>query len=88
MECIVVSGFVAGGRYSGVREVHQGITTLAVGVLPDALARTPRVDDGCVVACCDVVSERVVLRADREETGRERDSERSTGGDKAGGNDV
>lgn len=76
VECIVIDGVVAGGGYSGVCEVHQGITTLAVGVLPDALARTPRVDDGCVFACCDVVIERVVLRADQQENNQKRETAR------------
>lgn len=79
MKCEVVGGLVAGGGYGGGCEVHSGVTALAVGVLPDALARTPRVDDGRGVACCDVVSERVVLHADREAIDEERDSERVGG---------
>ena len=66
MEAKIVGGVVTGGGGRGIREVHQHVTALAVGMLADSLARTPRVYDGRVVARCDVVRERVVLRAGRE----------------------
>ena len=66
MKAKIFGGVVAGGGGSGVRKVHQRVTALAIGMFADALARTPRVDDGRVVACCDVVRERVVLRVGRE----------------------
>lgn len=69
MERVVISGTAAGRSQGAVREVQHGTPALVCGVLVGALARTPRVDDRRAVARCNVGSEMVVLRADRQATG-------------------
>lgn len=62
MESVVVSGVRAlfvGDR--AVLEVYLDRPALAVGVLADALAGAPGVDDGRLFGELDIVAERIVL---------------------------
>lgn len=64
MERVVIAGAAADRGQRAVRKVQVDTPALSFGVYADALAQTPRVDDRCVPVRYNVVSERVVLRAD------------------------